>query len=181
MQLINRKFKAGSVILTTLGLMFGLVWLHNHFITENISISEPIGYYLKLPVGNIVVGRRYSICLNNNKYISVLKHFGFPNKKYECPYNSPYLIKQVAGVPSDLIEITTSGVLVNGVLQPNSKGVRSGRGVDLYPLPVGYRHVLQSGEYFMLGVTPTSIDSRYFGAIKRDQIFNRTILLMNDD
>jgi signal peptidase I len=170
------KIIAGSLLL-----LFVIVETLNHTLTKNISISEPIGYYLKLPIiGTIKHGNKYLICISDIKYIVVLKQLGLPNSSNQCPYNSPYLIKQVAGVPGDIVEVTQPGILINNQLQLNSQSFTSAHDVNLYPLPVGYKIILRKNEYFMLGNTPHSVDSRYFGVINRNQFYKQPILIFKE-
>lgn len=89
----------------------------------------------------------------------------------------PYLLKTIKAVAGDTVEVTTKGIIINGELQTNSQQFLEGRGVKLYPLPVGYKHTLTSGEYFVLGNTTHSVDSRYFGLIKKNDIYRRAILI----
>ena len=112
--------KSSIIIIIAFSIMFGFIEFDSYFITKNVSISEPIGYYLKLPVynppnqltnpisNNIKHGERYLICLNDKKYILILKQLHLPNVNNQCPYQSPYLLKTIAGVPTDTIEITKS-------------------------------------------------------------------------
>jgi conjugative transfer signal peptidase TraF len=168
------------VISSLIGLIC-VVAFYDRFMIKNVSISEPLGYYLKLPVGTIEPNKRYLICLEDKKYIDVLQKLGLLKSKNQCPTGTVYLMKQVAGMPHDLVQITESGVLINGVLQQNSKGVAKAKGISLYPLPIGYKHILKSNEYFMMGITPTSIDSRYFGVINRNQFYYRAFLFLNNE
>jgi len=172
--------KLRIVIYSLIGLIC-VVAFYDRFMIKNVSISEPLGYYLKLPVGTIEPNKRYLICLEDKKYIDVLQKLGLLKSKNQCPTGTVYLMKQVAGMPHDLVEITESGVLINGALQQNSRGMARGKGVALYPLPIGYKHTLNDDEYFMMGITPTSIDSRYFGTIKRNQFYKRALILMRSD
>lgn len=158
-----------------------LAVLYNNFITRNISISEPLGYYLKLPVSNIERGNRYLLCVYDEPHLNVMHKFGLPKVKNECVYGAPYILKQVAGMPNDEILVTESGILINGLLQKNSKQITIYKNVDLLPLPIGFHKQLESDEYFVLGVTTTSYDSRYFGTIRKGQFYKRVILLMNND
>lgn len=169
------KFK---VIFISLCVLFTMVWILDNALTENISISEPLGHYLKLPIsGKIRRGNRYLICIPNDNYIGILKRLGLPDTFGQCQFDTPYLIKQVVGIPNDKIEITKYGVLVNNKLQPNSFSFKSARGINLNPLPIGYKTILAKDEYFMLGITPHSVDSRYFGIVKKNQIYKQVILI----
>lgn len=152
-------------------------------ITTNVSISEPLGYYLTLPLSHkIKRNDKYLICINDHKYLSILQRLGLPsNVLDQCKSGSPYLIKQVAGVPGDAVQITQSGVLINNHLQSNSQSFTTARGIPLYPLPVNYQVTLGSNEYFVLGTTLHSVDSRYFGIIKQEQLHKRAILIFTKD
>lgn len=170
-----------KIIVSSLLLLLAVVETLSHTLTKNISISEPIGYYLKLPIiSTIKRDNKYLICIADIKYIAILKQLGLPSIPNQCPYNSPYLIKQVAGVPGDVIKVTPSGVFINNQLQINSQSFTSAHGINLYPLPVGYKTILRKNEYFMLGVTPHSVDSRYFGIVNRNQFYKHAILIFKE-
>ena len=87
------------------------------------------------------------------------------------------MIKRISAVKGDAIEVTDDGILINGLLQPNSHLYAEGRGIRFYPLVTGYKHVLEEGEYFMLGNSLHSFDSRYFGIIQKADIYRRAILV----
>lgn len=170
-----------KIIIGSLLLLFVIVETLNHTLTKNISISEPVGYYLKLPIiSTIERGNKYLICITDFKYITVLKQLGLPDVLNQCPHNSPYLIKQVAGVPGDVIKVTPSGVFINNQLQPYSQSFTLAHGIGLYPLPVGYKTILRNNEYFVLGITPHSVDSRYFGIVNRKQFYKQAILIFKE-
>ncbi len=182
MQLFRNKIiKAISII--SLGLLFivGVSSFYNNFIVHNVSISEPLGYYLKLPIGDIKKERRYMLCLDKQEYVDIMHSLGLPNVNNECPFQSPFIIKQVAGMPGDWVTANESGIFINGIYQLNTAPIFKHRNILLRPLPFTYNHKLESDEYFMLGVTRTSYDSRYFGTIRRDQFRKRLIMLMNNN
>ncbi len=178
---LTHKHCTRAILLIFTGLLFVLALssLYNTFIVHNISISEPLGYYLKLPIGKIQKGNRYQVCVDKRQYIEIMQSLGLPKTQNQCPYESPYLIKQVAGVPGDLVVVNESGVFINQVYQKNSQPISKYKEINLHPMR-GYTHRLESDEYFMIGVTRTSYDSRYFGVIKADQFYSRLILLMNN-
>ena len=70
------------------------------------------------------------------------------------------LVKQVAGVPGDLICRNGNEVLVNGVLAAMAQEVDS-RG-RMLPAWEGCAR-LKAGEYFLLASHASSLDGRYFG------------------
>lgn len=170
-----------KIIVGSLLLLFLIIKTLNYTLTKNISISEPTGYYLKLPIfSKIQRGNRYLICINNIRYSTIMKHFGLPGVHNQCKNNLPYLIKQVAGIPNDVIEVTKDGILINNQLQPNSQSFTSAHDIKLYPLPIGYKTTLRQNEYFMLGITPHSIDSRYFGIVNKNQFYKQAILISKE-
>lgn len=171
-----------KIIIISLFMLFVIVEGLNHTLTKNISISEPVGYYLKLPIiGNIQRGNHYLVCVTDIKYTNVLKQLGLPNVSNQCANSSPYLIKQVVGIPGDTIEITLNGVLINKHLQANSFSFSSARNIKLSPIPIGYRAILTSNQYFVLGTTTHSVDSRYFGIVSRKQFYKQAILIFKEN
>lgn len=180
MQVINKSIKAIVIIISSIIVMFIISGLYNKYIVRNISISEPLGYYLKIPVSEIQKGNRYQVCVDKKNYIQIMQSLGLPKTLNQCPYDSPYLIKQVAGTPGDMVVVNKSGVYINNIYQPNTETIFKYKQIDLNPL-INYSHKLESDEYFMLGVTRTSYDSRYFGVIKNTQFHSRVILFLNNN
>ncbi len=79
------------------------------------------------------------------------------------------LVKQVIGVPGDLVQVREGRYRVNGVdrgrIDPTLVArVGTPAGGD------GRAHALAAGEYAVLGQHPASFDSRYFGAVRRSQL-----------
>jgi conjugative transfer signal peptidase TraF len=180
MQAIDKVFRAIAFISFFITIVFTISGFYNKYVIRNISISEPLGYYLKLPIGKIKKGNRYLICIDDQKYIDIMHKLGLPKVSGECPFNSPYVLKQVAGVPGDRVDISESGVSINNVWLTNTRGVAEHKGILLLPIPSGYSHVLTRNEYFMLGITMTSYDSRYFGIVHSEQFRNRVIYFMSN-
>lgn len=89
-------------------------------------------------------------------------------------------MKPVVAVPGDHVMITTAGVAVNGVVLPDSAvATTDSNGAPIPHLPHGWRKHLGDGEYFTLSThQQRSLDSRYYGIIKRDAIFATTAPLL---
>lgn len=172
--------KSIKIIGFSLLALFGVVQLLQNIIYKNISISEPLGYYLALPGMPVRKGDLVLTCLTNKEYKHVFNELGMRDVTGQCVNGMMYLIKRIVAVSGDKVNVTASGVWINGVLYKNSKQFTEGRGVKLYPLPYGYSHVLKESEFFMLGNSSHSVDSRYFGVINKADIYRRAILIYKD-
>lgn len=155
-------------------LLLATIYLASH-IFRNMTQSEPLGYYFSATFLPIKKGNLILTCLTKQDYKSVFNNLGLKDVKGECPDGMPYLLKRVAGVEGDIVSVNNNYIYINGVKQANSIQYQEGRGVPLYPLPANYIHELQTNEYFVLGHTVHSVDSRYFGVINRLDVFSRAI------
>lgn len=77
------------------------------------------------------------------------------------------LLKQIKGVPGDKIcrsgaEVSVNNVVIARAMDTDSSGRK-------LPLWTGC-HVLQSDEYFLLTSHPRSLDGRYFGVTKMEDL-----------
>ncbi|MBY0379170.1 MAG: signal peptidase I, partial [Burkholderiales bacterium] len=86
------------------------------------------------------------------------------------------LIKKIVAINGDIVKIEASGIWVNDELLPNSKAIYTHNGIKLSPQQLQILR-LKANEYFMLGKTNTSYDSRYFGIVKAKQIAKKAILM----
>lgn len=81
------------------------------------------------------------------------------------------LIKIVAGIPGDTISFNESELFVNGKRFPKAKSMQTnlkmlGHSITDYQT----KYILKNNEYFMVGETKDSFDSRYWGPITKSQI-----------
>lgn len=82
-----------------------------------------------------------------------------------CEDGSMPLLKPIAALPGDVVEITDMDVQVNGVAVVPAGRSEDGMGRPLPLLPNGTYRV-RAGEVWLLsGHNPNSFDSRYFGGI----------------
>lgn len=170
--------KTIKILGTCLAILFVAVWAGENFFYKNRTISEPLGWYFAAPGLSYHKNDLVLTCLTNKQYKKVFNQLGLRDVSGQCSDGMPYLLKKVAGVPGDVIKITSSGVFINDVLQPDSIQFKVGRGVALYPLPYTDNLILSKGEYFLLGETTHSVDSRYFGVVLESDIFRRAILMV---
>ena len=75
------------------------------------------------------------------------------------------LLKRVVALAGDVVSISSSGVTINGELLPNSAPLshdEAGRPLAMAQLD---HFTLGTDQAFLMGVTPSSWDSRYFGPV----------------
>ena len=94
-----------------------------------------------------------------------------------CRDGSLRVLKQVAALPGDRVEVAARGVLVNGKLLPGTAPLsRDSQGRPLPRFPPG-PHRLGPGELWLLsGHIPNSWDSRYYGPVERAGVVSRMVL-----
>ncbi len=152
-----------------------LIFVKRQFI-YNPSPSLTKGYYFTYPIIEPKVDDIVLLCIWDESHIEVLHQLGLPYKSDECPRNTPYLMKQIVTKEGDEVSVSVDGVRVNNYSYKNSRIVQKSRQINLLPLKFG-SFKLKHNEYFVLGVTPHSYDSRYFGVINRKQIYRRAKLV----
>ena len=131
----------------------------------NITPSEPVGIY-RLVGGQ--AERRALVLLKqpHNSAASVLSRY--------VPVHLP-LIKRVAAIPGDLVEVNTSGMRVNGSLWPHSVPLAHDQeGRSLRPYPFGVYRV-PAGELWVMSNHPRGLDSRYFGPVSEANVISRLL------
>jgi conjugative transfer signal peptidase TraF len=99
----------------------------------------------------------------------------------DCPDAAEPLMKPVVAAEGDVVEVSASGVAVNGRLLPNS----SPRPVDTQnrPLshwPFGKYRVATGTVWVVSSFNQRSFDSRYFGPIPDDCIRSRLLPLLTE-
>lgn len=83
-----------------------------------------------------------------------------------------HLVKFLRAEAGDTVEITPDGrVLVNGEFVTG--GLRYAERLGRAPADFTGKGQLKPGEYWFLGISEFSFDSRYWGAVKEDQIIGR--------
>ncbi|WP_075881776.1 signal peptidase I [Vreelandella massiliensis] len=83
--------------------------------------------------------------------------------------NGTLIAKYVRGVPGDVVEITQDhDVVINGKVIES--GLSYAYGVNLDPQDLIGRMVIPEGEFWVMGDTDHSFDSRYWGTITHEQI-----------
>ena len=129
-----------------------------HRLIVNRTHSLPVGlyYWSDVPI------KKGSIVLFKLDQSTPLQQLGI-NRGYEA--RKLPLLKRVVALAGDVVSVSPSGVSINGQLLPNSAPLfddEAGRPLTMAQLD----HLkLSADQVFLMGVTPTSWDSRYFGPV----------------
>ena len=131
----------------------------------NLTPSEPVGIY-RLVAGG--AGRGVLVWLKQpaGPTASILHRY--------APVNIP-LIKRVAAVGGDVVQVGAHGVRIDGTLWPDSAPLErdaEGRLIQHYPFGT-YR--VRSSQLWVMSEHPRGIDSRYFGPIAKLSVISRLI------
>ena len=75
------------------------------------------------------------------------------------------LLKRVVAVEGDWVSVSSSGVIINEQLLPNSAPLLRDKEGRALPVMNMDHYRLGTDQAFLMGVTPSSWDSRYFGPV----------------
>jgi conjugal transfer pilin signal peptidase TrbI len=82
-----------------------------------------------------------------------------------------HMVKILVGLPGDRIEITPERTAVNGI--EVAAGLELAERLGQTPDAFARAFVVPEGQYFGVGKSDNSFDSRYFGLIKREQVLGK--------
>jgi len=169
LRLINRRanwklIRVPVVILCLL--VLSVVILDATGYRVNWTESEPVGIYRVLPVTDgIDAGDRIEFCYTGERQPFMTRGV--------CSNGTAPFFKSVVAVPGDLVVVGVAGVMVNGLMLPDSRPLSHSISDPQLTLPVlRGRFVLGENEYWSYGSgsPERSFDSRYFGAVKLNDI-----------
>lgn len=99
-----------------------------------------------------------------------------------CPHGYMELMKEVIGIPGDTYQFTEQGLILNGILIPNTKPIKED--ISHRPMPLNKaKGFLENDEYILMGLEiPNSYDARYYGVIRKENITGslEPLLIMKD-
>ena len=149
---MRRLVALGVVAFITSSILFG-----NRLIV-NRTHSLPVGlyYWSDVPI------KKGSIVLFKPDQNIGPEQLGF-DRGYEA--RELPLLKRVVALAGDVVSISSSGVTINGELLSNSAPLshdEAGRPLAMAQLD---HFTLGTDQAFLMGVTPSSWDSRYFGPV----------------
>jgi signal peptidase I len=133
--------------------------IHNPPVIINETISMAKGAYVRTgDLGHLEVGDIVAMPMNASAKAYLGDKLGYPE--------STMLIKRVAGLSGDTICRERATVTIRGSLVQASLGDERGNNLPSWS---GCRTLL-AGEFFLLGDHAGSFDSRYFGAVTRQEL-----------
>src|SRR5262249_7953827 len=134
----------------------------------NVSSSAPIGLYRRLD-RRVERGHLVVACIPPG-VARLGRERGYLGPG-SCPGDVQPVLKRIAALPGDFVEVGREAVTVNGTPVPYSDtATHDSRGRPLPHVPWG-RIVVSPGEVWLLGSqTARSWDSRYFGPVPLDHV-----------
>lgn len=85
------------------------------------------------------------------------------------------LVKLMAGLPGDWVEISTTGVRINGQLV--AEGLDLATRLGHTPADFARQYQIPDGHFLPLGTARASLDGRYYGPIAADRIRGGALVL----
>lgn len=136
----------------------------------NLTSSLERGFYIvsRRPSANLV-----EFCPEGEPATISLQR-GYRTPGGTCPDGGSPLMKRIAAVAGDHVEVTTHGIRVNRKLIPNSAAhLKDHRGRKLAPWPNG-EYIVPTGSLWVISdFNSWSFDSRYFGPISSSIVQHR--------
>jgi conjugative transfer signal peptidase TraF len=132
----------------------------------NTTASAPKGLWHLEPIpARLVPGMLVLACLPSNALarMALRRAYVGPGR---CGNGLEPLLKPVAAIEGDVVEISREGISINRRMAPNSTALEhDSASRELPGIPIG-TYSVQPGEVWLLSShSPESFDSRYFGGI----------------
>jgi|GEM_PF-2620226 len=130
----------------------------------NISPSVALGIY-QTQNTPIAKNNYLALCVKPSVLTDVALKHHYLSRNLLCPNFAPMMIKKIAGTYGDVVTITSSGVWINGILEPQSmqahkfEEFKSKQQLTNYQL--GENEILLMSDNQKYG-----FDSRYYGVLK---------------
>ena len=155
-----------------------IVYLHGYRLNWHTN-SSPYGVYRCVTTGEL--GREMYVCVDTTALLvhpdikEAHKREYFGHKLFS---RSPRdLLKQIGGVPGDVIDVVSSRLMINGVIQKN--GIILSVDSQGQPLPrLPFPYVIPEGEYWLYSDHERGFDSRYFGSVPLKYIKSKMVPIL---
>ncbi len=111
------------------------------------------------------------LIINKNAYLfSPPKRYDIVNIYAKDKYDN-FLVKRIIGLPGDTLEINNSSLYLNGTL------IHEDYIKEIMEIPYYIKITIPKNKYFVMGDNRNvSLDSRYFGLIKKQDIQGRVMV-----
>lgn len=153
-------------------------------VAVSLAIIIPVRYFLIQPF--YVKGASMEPSFYDHEYLVIDEltyRFNAPERGDIVVFRYPadpsqYFIKRVIGLPGETVEVSDGEVRVYNDAHPNGIALDESIYLPEEYLSAGKRTVtLRSDEFFVMGDNrPASLDSRYFGPVKKSAIVGRVWL-----
>lgn len=153
-------------------------------IAVSLAIIIPVRYFLIQPF--YVKGASMEPSFYDHEYLVIDEltyRFNDPERGDIVVFRYPadpgqFFIKRIIGLPGETVEVAEGEVKIYNDEHPNGLVLDEETYLPEEYLSAGKRVLtLKADEYFVMGDNrPSSLDSRYFGAVKRDAIVGRVWL-----
>ena len=169
------NFFKKNIFLVIIFVFFSIIFIFSRF-TYNVTNSLRKGIYFKkffpeYKKNNLVLFEL------DKKYLKYLENFPNKNKLKKI-----YLIKRIVGVCGDKIENRNGGIFINGEKKGEIfkiKGLNENKNENKN-IKKEESYILRKDEFFVMGDTSTSFDSRYFGVLKKKDFKFEMKLLIDE-
>lgn len=153
--------------------------IFGYYLVYSLSGSDQNGIYFITPIEDKTVNNNdyVSFCLNDKAALHMASLYGLPTKKGVCKNGSYPLIKHVCGLPNQTIKYQDGKFYVNDQFI-NSRYITSKNTINEINWNINNTYKLDSDKYFMCGKNKLSFDSRYYGAIPKNDFIGKGYLLI---
>lgn len=165
-----KRFLAGFVlVIALLGLFLGWAQVSGYRVI--LTASVPVGLWQVKPLARpLRDGDTVWLCPPDTPVFRDAKARGYLWDG-DCPGHYLHLMKPVAAVAGDTVQVSRAGVAVNGRMIPNSRpSFRDPKGRSLAMFPAGLYRVPVGQVWLVSHYHPRSYDSRYYGPVPVRQI-----------
>jgi len=156
-------FGAGIVILGAACFFSGIRF--------NFTGSEPNGVYRVTEITKGLSAGDLVVACPPERAARLSVERGYVFSAGKCPGGSFPFMKKIVAVPGDRVQVSRVGIFVNGILVKNSLPRKVDSRGNPVPGIMGYDKIT-SGYWLVSSYSGLSYDSRYWGAIPAQSIFN---------
>lgn len=132
-------------------------------VRPNLTPSLPVGLWMTGPIQQVRRGMAVEFCLPPDA-ARLATERGYIGTGF-CPDGTMELLKPIAALPGDEVEITDTSIRVNGRFVVPAGQSRDSQGRPLSPMAPGLYRVAAGEVWALSDYAPASFDSRYWGPV----------------